>query len=319
MGVTAVGVAEEIEYALLFRIKSGQYPLNARLPSVRDMAREFGVNKNTITRVYQSLISQGYLRTVVGKGVYVASSPGNEMPEREVEELLSEQLATTVRRAKMLGLPATEVMALFDNVMTRVYSPDHVRVLFVECNQYDAETLGKQVEAGIGIPMRLMLLKDFKRDATQVCRDTDFVVTTFYHLAEVRDAVADDTGVQIVGVHAPPEPNALLRVARVPRSSRVLVVCTEATTLNTLNNQVRAYNSGIEVDTCLIGKGQNMCSQLQNADYVIDTYTSHEMVAALQPEVPVITISFTLDPQSLDFLRRRVEQAAHEKLTLTAV
>ncbi|MGQ9553639.1 MAG: GntR family transcriptional regulator [Anaerolineae bacterium] len=312
-----MGVAEEIEYALLFRIKSGQYPLNARLPSVRDMAREFGVNKNTITRVYQSLIGQGYLRTVIGKGVYVASSPRNGMPEREAEEFLSEQLTTMVWRAKMLGLPAAAVRALFDNVMSRVYSSGHVRLVFVECNQYDAETLGKQVEAGIGIPMRLLLLRDFKRDAAQVCRDADIIVTTFYHLAEVRDAVAAGASAEVVGVHAPPEPNALLRVARVPQGSRVLVVCTEATTLNTLSNQVRAYNSGVEVDACLIGRGQDICSLLHSADYVIDTHTSHEMVAALQPEVPVITISFAVDQQSLDFLRRKVEQAAHDRLAVS--
>jgi len=309
-----LSVAEEIECALLFRVKSGQYPASSRLPSVRELAREFGVNKNTIARVYQSLMSKGYLRSATGKGVFVVESPNGGGRERGAQEMLGGQLAAVVWRAKLLGMAVAEVGTLFDDALRRVYLPASVRLLFVECNEYDAQNLGRQLGEALGLPPRLALLSDLTASAVQVCRDVDIAVTTFYHLAIVRDAVAEaHVPTEVVGIHAPPEQSALLRIARVPQGSRVLIVCTEDTTLNTITNQVRAHNVSLKAATHLLGRG-DLEGDLREADYVVDTQTSHEAVLRAGCEVPVITLAFTVDHQSLEFLRGRVGERMSQQV-----
>ena len=316
-GLGKLGVADDIEQALIMRIRAGHYPANTRLPSVRELARHYGVNKNTIARIYQSLEQKGYVRSVAGKGVYASEGRVERQPGARVEDALAADLARIVWRAKLMGLQAEQVRELANAAMQRVYGGDQVRLLFVECNSYDAENLGGQVREGVGVPVRLALLSDLEHDAEGTCQDVDMVVTTFYHLSAVQALVsAACGGLPVIGVHAPPEAAGLLRIARAPHGSRVLVVCTEPTTLNTLFNQVRTYNAGIKVETCLVGKCADMSAMMRQADFVVDTHTSHAAVQALQPSAPVVTITFAVDQQSLDFLRGKVEEVAGSRLTV---
>ncbi len=52
-------------------IELGVYKYNDKLPSVRSVAVEMGINPNTIQRAYQILETKGYITTIEKKGVYV--------------------------------------------------------------------------------------------------------------------------------------------------------------------------------------------------------------------------------------------------------
>lgn len=59
-------------------IELGVYKFNDRLPSVRNLAVEMGINPNTIQRAYQILESEGYITTIPKKGVYVSYNPSDQ-------------------------------------------------------------------------------------------------------------------------------------------------------------------------------------------------------------------------------------------------
>ena len=59
-------------------IELGVYKLNDRLPSVRNLALEMGINPNTIARAYQILETEGYITNIAKKGVYVTYSVNDE-------------------------------------------------------------------------------------------------------------------------------------------------------------------------------------------------------------------------------------------------
>lgn len=54
------------------RIESGELAPNAKLPSEKDMARQFGVSYDTIRRAMAVLRDRGQIVTVHGRGTYVA-------------------------------------------------------------------------------------------------------------------------------------------------------------------------------------------------------------------------------------------------------
>lgn len=54
------------------RIKSGDYPLGSRLPSERQLASQFNVNRSTIIRSYEELTAVGVLERRIGSGTYVS-------------------------------------------------------------------------------------------------------------------------------------------------------------------------------------------------------------------------------------------------------
>ena len=56
----------------MFLITSGKYERGERLPSVRELSVQLGVNYNTINKVYQELERDGYIFTKRGRGTYVS-------------------------------------------------------------------------------------------------------------------------------------------------------------------------------------------------------------------------------------------------------
>lgn len=69
-----VPLYEQIEAQLNDAIEDGTYGAGDPLPSVRDMAKELGVNPQTVVRVYRSLESRGVIVTVQGKGTFVSEA-----------------------------------------------------------------------------------------------------------------------------------------------------------------------------------------------------------------------------------------------------
>jgi len=64
-------------------IVTGVLRPDAKVPSVRDMAKELTVNPNTVQKAYRELETQGYFYTVLGQGNFI-SPPGYQVDEKEV-------------------------------------------------------------------------------------------------------------------------------------------------------------------------------------------------------------------------------------------
>lgn len=62
----------QIRKRLVFLITPGKYERGERLPSVRELSVQLGVNYNTINKVYQDLERDGYIFTKRGRGTYVS-------------------------------------------------------------------------------------------------------------------------------------------------------------------------------------------------------------------------------------------------------
>jgi DNA-binding GntR family transcriptional regulator len=63
------------------RIESGDLVPNAKLPSEKEMARQFGVSYDTVRRAMAVLRERGHIVTVHGRGTYV-TRPQPQPPEK---------------------------------------------------------------------------------------------------------------------------------------------------------------------------------------------------------------------------------------------
>ena len=79
------------------RTVRGQYKPGTQLPSVRELAKEIGVNPNTIARVYMELEREGFISTRRGQGSFITGE--SERVEEERKKLAD---AATKRFVKEL-------------------------------------------------------------------------------------------------------------------------------------------------------------------------------------------------------------------------
>jgi GntR family transcriptional regulator len=90
---------------------SGALQSGEPLPSIRPLAEELRVNRNTVAKAYAELESQGVIETIAGKGCFVRA---NSSPFRKTVrlELLTREIDDAVAQAHHLMVSKTEFLRL---------------------------------------------------------------------------------------------------------------------------------------------------------------------------------------------------------------
>jgi len=83
-------------------ITSGRLKPGARLPSTRNLSRQYGVARGTVLGTFEQLLAEGYVESRVGSGTYVAGNlPDRFLASSAVE---AEPIALRAGGAKVAGL-----------------------------------------------------------------------------------------------------------------------------------------------------------------------------------------------------------------------
>lgn len=109
----------QLRKRLIYLIDSGYFKPGDQLPKIRELAVEISINFNTVNKAYLSLQSDGYLKSVRGKGVYVSDTiPGHQAGQsKDIETVIDDCLHV----CKNMGLTyqeAAEWMLLRAKVLT---------------------------------------------------------------------------------------------------------------------------------------------------------------------------------------------------------
>jgi GntR family transcriptional regulator len=100
-------LVDQVRYAAA----SGGLRAGEALPSVRQLAEELRVNRNTIAKAYSELESQGVIETVPGKGCFLKD--GNTPFTKAVrQKLLVKEIDEAVVTAHHLQIDRTDFLAL---------------------------------------------------------------------------------------------------------------------------------------------------------------------------------------------------------------
>jgi GntR family transcriptional regulator len=90
---------------------SGAMQAGESLPSIRPLAEDLRVNRNTIAKAYTELESQGVIETIPGKGCFL--KPNNSPLKKEIRrKLLIEEIDQVVVQAHHLQVSAEEFLDL---------------------------------------------------------------------------------------------------------------------------------------------------------------------------------------------------------------
>ncbi len=106
-----VPVYQQIKEQITELIVMGVFPPESRLPSVRALATETGLNPNTVQKAYQELESEDVIYTVGGKGCFVGSRENAAAANREHAE---NELREILRQARLAGVDRAAAYALLE-------------------------------------------------------------------------------------------------------------------------------------------------------------------------------------------------------------
>ncbi len=95
----------QLKRLLLDALKSGEYPVDAMIPTEKELAEMFDISRTTVRQAVTEMVKEGWLYRVKSKGTFVARRKINQDFIKRLETF-HEQIARTGRK------PGTQLMVL---------------------------------------------------------------------------------------------------------------------------------------------------------------------------------------------------------------
>ena len=103
------GIYLQIAEQIGVRILQGEWQANERIPSIRELAVELGVNPNTVTKSYQALLDREIIVNQRGRGYFVSSDASKQVLQNMKDEFLRDELPKIARAMKLLDININEL------------------------------------------------------------------------------------------------------------------------------------------------------------------------------------------------------------------
>ena len=115
------GIFLQIADNLCHQILEGQLKPGDRVPSVRDLAAEFEVNRNTVMRTYTNLQEAGIFDNKRGIGFFISENAVDLVISNEKANFFSHELPDFIRKVRLLKLNTNDLTDLVIEIKNNDY------------------------------------------------------------------------------------------------------------------------------------------------------------------------------------------------------
>ena len=280
-----VPVYRQIVSQVTLMIEMGLLRDGERLPGSRLLAGNLGINRNTVAHAYGELRDLGLIEPRGRNGMVVVGG-GRARTTSAARHRAREILGAAARECLELGLTASEIRDLIAGLAA--WEADRtLAVSFVECNDERARYFATELATRLGATVKPLVLGGFDPAAER----PDLVLTTFFHLAEVRHLMRRPE-TEVVAIVAAPHIQTLVQIAQVPKDRTVgLLYSTEDQAVSIRDSLAQAGVTNIEV--------LSDDADLRGVDLVVVPSESPELARRLDGRVRVIEYGNVLDAASV--------------------
>lgn len=305
---------KHIEYL----ISTGFWERGRQLPTERALAEELKISRNTVSVAYRELEADGLLVSYQGKGTFVAGQDDAKR-RRSREDRLLRIIDSSLSDALEIGFSLDEFASM---VVRRAGEKkefmSNLELTFVECNREQVDYFAKELELGSGVHIHPLAIEDFsdvKPADLELLRHTDMIVTTFFHLDQLK-ALIPDRAHEILGIALDADITTIIRVARLPREPIGLVCNSELFAQSVQDSLSMAGLDFPDFLVCTSRRREDIAGLLGKVRAVLVSPGRTREVQRLLPEpMDVIEFVYRPDEGSVNMLRSALVEKKETRLS----
>lgn len=108
-------VCPQITEQICVKIASGEFVAGEKLPSVREVALEAGVNPNTVQKSFEQLEQNGVIYSVRGSGNFVSNNIS--IAKQSAVEIITQKTASYIEEMRRLGLDNAQILKYIEELI----------------------------------------------------------------------------------------------------------------------------------------------------------------------------------------------------------
>lgn len=281
-------------------IQSGVYHAGDSLPSSRDLAQQFGINRNTANKIYQELALEGLVEAVPNRPPKVIA-PARGSTTMNLREHIRSSIWPLIHEVRILGVPETSmretILQAVDDFF-RTFTPP--RILVTECNDADVERYARELTAVLGCVVEPVLLDQL----SAVVNRADIIVTPHFHFAEARSALGD-AGDLALSVLLTPDAADISRVVSRVKDGPVGLVGGNQASVERLHSLLKFYMD-LPVITAIADDADAITQLIKNAQHIVCTARFRDWLDSLGAGGKTLPMHYHVDPISIEMLRQHI-------------
>ena len=109
---SSVPIYEQIKKTIINQILEGELNEDELLPSIRVLAQDIKISAMTIKKAYDELEKEGYLKSIQGKGTFVAPK-NTEIAKEQAQKDIEDYIEKIVAISKRFEIDENDVIEMF--------------------------------------------------------------------------------------------------------------------------------------------------------------------------------------------------------------
>lgn len=109
---SSVPIYEQIKQSIINQILDGELNEDELLPSIRVLAQEIKISVMTIKKAYDELEKEGYLKSIQGKGTFVAPK-NTELAKEQAQKEIEKYIEKIVSISNKFEIDENDIIEIF--------------------------------------------------------------------------------------------------------------------------------------------------------------------------------------------------------------
>ena len=174
----------QIKGQLVSAIYCGKIEEGDRLPSIRELADDLGINYKTVRKIYLRLAAEKYISIIKGSGAFLEKRSGENTYEQMRRRAIFRLLQEVSDKAKNLALPPRKFIELLDGYHSGT-SLKKLRLAVVD-HEEEAFIFSRELKLRLSADVSSVSLNKIQTNgATELLKQSDYLLTTSWHMEEV--------------------------------------------------------------------------------------------------------------------------------------
>lgn len=300
----------QVKKQITYLIKNGSLRVGTKMPTERELAKELGISRNTISSAYNELEAKGVLKSIRGRGTFVAeevsswkTDEGAHKVYKLIDIALEEALESGIESEDFLDLVISRVKEKSEAI-NRITSG------FVECNNEQAVIFSEEIRKITKvntIPFTIKQLQNMDDDTKNRLNKCQIIISPFNHANEVTQLL-NGMEKEVFGVATGPNLESIVRIARHPIDTKFTFICLSDEFIFRIESALEKAGIGdLEVKYFNGRDEKKLKETIEYADVLIVTPARYNEVQKFNIEnKELIEFSYNIDSESIKMLRSKI-------------
>ncbi len=300
----------QVKKQIIYLIKDGSLRVGTKMPTERELAKELGISRNTISSAYNELEAKGVLKSIRGRGTFVAeevlswkTDEGAHKVYKLIDIALEEAIECGIESEDFLDLVISRVREKSEAI-------NRITSAFVECNNEQAVIFSEEIREITGmntIPFTLKQLNDMDEETRNRLNKCQIVISPFNHANEVNQLLYGMEK-EVLGVATGPNLESIVRIARHPVNTKFSFICLSEEFIFRIESALDKAGIGDLKVKYFNGKDEMKLKEaIDYADVLIVTPARFNEVRELNiANKELIEFSYIIDSESIKMLKSKI-------------